>query len=66
MLKRKMDWYLGAILGVRSVILLQIQKPAGICGKFNATGYIYNFLAKFEMLQKYQDNPLRVKQKHAS
>ena len=29
MLKRKIDRYLGAILGVRSVTFLQIPKPAG-------------------------------------
>lgn len=66
MLKRKMDRYLGAILGVRSVTFLQIPKPAGNLWQIQRTDYIYNFLAKFEMLQKYQDNSLRVKQKHAS
>ena len=63
MLKRKMDWYLGAILGGVRSHSFKSRNLLGICGKFNATGYIFNFLAKFEMLQKYQDNPLRTKQK---
>lgn len=41
--------YLGAVLGVRSVTLLQIPKPTGNLWQIQRTDYIYNFFVR-----KYQ------------
>ncbi len=47
MLKRKKDWYLGAVLGVRSVALLQVPKSPGNLWEFlRKSVHRYNLFVK--------------------